>query len=156
MVFMVHFYGLNPPCPPHSPPLALSRLEGYSQLRPLIRLRRVLVQLGLWGFSAVFGGLSALFFCLEFSHILYHPCYGMTRKVLRVTPLVGRDLLSVWGLGFLSYGEECQDFVTLRNCMALYRRQQVAGAAEGHNFFPISYPRNTMSGILMSENGIPF
>ena len=44
----------------------------------------------------------------------------MARKVLRVIPLAGPDLLSVWGLGFLSYGKECQDFVTLGNCIALY------------------------------------
>ena len=60
----------------------------------------------------------SLCFCLVFSHIFY-PCYGMARKVLRVTPLAGLDLLSVWGLGFLSYGEECEDFVTLESCMAL-------------------------------------
>ena len=50
----------------------------------------------------------------------------MARKVLRViTPLAGPDLLSVWGLGFLSYGEEYQDFVTLGNYMALYHSSKL-------------------------------
>ena len=46
-----------------------------------------------------------------------------------------------WGLGFLSFGEECPDFVVIFSTLWNYG----CGSIHGHN---------TMSGIFMSENGI--
>ena len=71
----------------------------------------------------------------------------MARKVLKVTPLAGPDLLSVWGLGFLTFGEESQYFVaifsTLGNYMALYLssklREQLKATIFSHAYLSTQY-----------------
>ena len=136
--FIVCFYST-----PQASPLPSTGLVGTGRVFSITSFDPFTTGAGLArlvGLFQQFFFLSLSHFYLVFSHIFY-PCYGMARKVLKVTTLAGSDLLSVWGLGFLSYGKECQDFVTLGNCMALYVSSKLGEQPKATSFSHILSPQ---------------